>query len=88
MIYIADKFGFVSGFFQDTNIHGEQVCKAKHCLDVREAIPFKTRSEAERAYRKTYMADWWHCTLGTEKSDDNNQYPGSSTTQQHSCFAP
>ena len=65
MFYICDKFGFVSDFYKDTNIHGEPVLKAKHCLDAREALPFKSKGEAEAKYRRTYMSDWWHCVLSS-----------------------
>lgn len=65
MFYICDKFGFVSDFYKDTNHHGQLVLKAKHCLDAREALPFKNRGAAEEAYRRTYMGSWWHCVLGS-----------------------
>jgi len=69
MYYICDKFGFVSDFYKDTNHQGEPVLKAKHCLDVREALPFKSKVEAESKFRRTYMADWWHCVLSSIDQD-------------------
>jgi hypothetical protein len=70
MFYICDKFGFVSDFYKDTNIHGEQVLKAKHCIDAREAFPFKSKGEAEAKYRRTYMSSWWHCVLSSIEQEE------------------
>lgn len=62
MFYISTKFGFVSAFHKSTTYEGEPALKAHHCIDVREALPFATRSEAEREYKRM-GADWWHCIV-------------------------
>jgi hypothetical protein len=65
MFFICDKFGFVSEFYKDLSLNGEVVIKARHCIDAREALPFKSRGRAEAKYRLTYMASWWHCVLNS-----------------------
>lgn len=65
MFYIANKFGFVSELYNGEDIHGDPAIKAKHCIDVREAMPFKTRAEAENKYRRTYLSTWWFCVLSS-----------------------
>lgn len=86
MYYIATKFGFISSFYWDTNMDGKMVYKAKHCMDVREALPFKSRRSAEAEYRKTYMSSWWHCVLSTNKENDetitNMKNPAIQPTQE------
>jgi len=67
MIYLADKFGFVSGFVKEPNMENGVVIKARHCIDVREALPFKTRGEAYAAYKKSYSASWWHAALSSDR---------------------
>ena len=69
MFYICDKFGFVSSFHKSTTFEGEEVTKARHCIDIREALPFRTRGEAERAFKRLGHG-WWHCIVGTELCDD------------------
>ena len=66
MVYIADKYGFVSRFYWGTDKLGHKQYKTEHCVDVREALPFKNRHEAEQEYSKTYMSSWWHCCLSTD----------------------
>lgn len=64
MYYVCDRFGFVSDFYHSTNYFDEPVIKARHCLDVREALPFTTRESAESAYSRSHKADrWWYCVL-------------------------
>lgn len=70
MFFINTKFGFISELYEARDDEGKRVLKAKHCLDVREAMPFETRGDAEAAYRKTYMATWWHCVVSSEPYDD------------------
>lgn len=67
MVYLSDKFGFVKGFVKAEDYEGEQALKAVHCIDVREALPFKTRGEAYAAYKLTRSATWWHVALSTDK---------------------
>jgi hypothetical protein len=62
--FINTKFGMISSFVIGENYEGEKVTKAKHCMDVREALPFKTRVEAEHAWKRLDL-DWWHCILGS-----------------------
>ena len=62
MFYINTKFGFISSFSKVVRDDGETTLKPRHCIDVREALPFATRQEAERAYKKMGL-DWWHCIL-------------------------
>lgn len=66
MYYINTKFGFVQELYPDENYQGDPVLKAKHCIDVREAMPFINRGEAEKAIRRTNMAGWWHAVLSSE----------------------
>jgi len=66
MIFIADRYGFVSRFYWGTDRWGNPQYKAEHCVDVREALPFVNRYEAEAEYKKTYMSSWWHCCLSTD----------------------
>lgn len=74
-VYIADKFGFVEAFVLEETKYGEQVWKVKHCIDVRFAKPYKNRHEAEQDYSKTYMKDWYHCTLSTGAENDDCRNP-------------
>ena len=69
MIFLADKFGFVSEFVKEHNMENGVVIKARHCIDVREALPFKTRGEAYAAYKKSYSASWWHAALSSDLED-------------------
>lgn len=69
MVYISTRFGFIAKLTEGTNHRGEPVLKAQHCIDVREALPFKNRGEAEKMYRRTSMAGFWHCILSTLDSD-------------------
>lgn len=74
--YISTKFGFVSGFVIGENYEGEQVLKARHCIDVREAKSYTSRGVAEAAYKKCHAATWWHCVLSSERKDLNqNECP-------------
>jgi len=64
MFYVCDRLGFVSEIYEDTNYYGVAVRKVRHSIDVRDALPFKTRARAEEIYMSTYKADhWWHCVL-------------------------
>jgi len=65
MFYICDRFGFISGFERRENYEGELVLKARHCIDIREAKPFTSRAEAEKAYRGLGV-DWYHCIVSTD----------------------
>lgn len=65
MYYLCDKYGFISGFVIGEDREGEQVLKAKHCLDIREAKPYKTQYAAESAYKKSHSSDWWHAVVNT-----------------------
>ena len=69
MWYISDRYGFVSGFVVGEDRDGEQVLKAKHCMDIREAKPYKTQGEAEAAYQRSHSASWWHCILSSMDTD-------------------
>lgn len=66
--FISTKFGFVQDIFPGTDKRGEPVMKVHHCIDVREAMPFPSRGEAEKQYRMTGMASWWHCVLSNTDS--------------------
>ena len=65
MFFICDKFCFVSEYYKDLSLKGDVVIKARHCIDAREAKPFKSRGAAEASYRLTYMSSWWHCVLNS-----------------------
>lgn len=69
MVYISTRFGFIAALVEGTNHRGEPVLKARHCIDVRDAMPFINRGEAEKMYRRTSMAGFWHCILSTLDSD-------------------
>ncbi len=71
MFYISTKFGFISELCEGRDNEGKRVLKAKHCLDIREALPFESRVAAESAYRRTYMATWWHCVVSSEEHLDS-----------------
>jgi len=45
------------------------VSKATFCVDVRDAMPFPNRGEAEKAFRKTNMSRYWHCVLSPMDTD-------------------
>ena len=62
--FLNDKYGFISSFFIGESYEGEKVVKAKHCMDVREALPFKTRAEAEHEWKRLGL-DWWHAVLSS-----------------------
>ena len=64
MFYIADRYGFVSEFYRTVE-NGFHVHKLKHCLDVREAMPFTDAGVAERAYRSTVMGNLYYAILQT-----------------------
>jgi len=66
MYYINTKFGFIRETYPDESYNGEPVLKARFCQDVREALPFESRGEAEKLYKQTMYADWYHCILSTE----------------------
>lgn len=63
MFYINTKFGMIAELYHTRDLYGEPTIKAKHCIDVREALPYETYEAAEKAYKKTYMASWYHCIL-------------------------
>ena len=67
MIYLADKFGFVSSFALERDAERGVVIKVRHCIDVREALLFKTRGEAYAAYKKSHSASWWHAALSSDR---------------------
>lgn len=61
--FISTKFGFVQDIFPGMDKYGDTINKVRHCIDVREAMSFPSRGEAEKQYRTTGMATWWHCIL-------------------------
>jgi hypothetical protein len=67
MIFLCDKFGFVSSFALERDAEHGVVIKVRHCIDVREALPFKTRGEAYAAYKKSHSASWWHAALSSDR---------------------
>lgn len=69
MVFISTRFGFVAKLTPGMDYHGNSVLKVQHCIDVRDALPFANRGEAEKAYRKTSMAGFWHCILSSLDND-------------------
>ena len=64
--YINNRFGLVSKLYMGTSKERkEPALKAEHCIDVREALPFQSRSAAEKAYRGTYLSNYWYCILSS-----------------------
>lgn len=66
MFYIADKFGFVSDIVADVDVDGNPCVSARHCVDVREAKPFKRYASAISAYKRTKNGTWWHAVLSSD----------------------
>ena len=66
--FINTKFGFIESFQKVVKDSGETILKPRHCIDVRNALPFRTRQEAEAAYKKMGL-DWWHCCLCTREEE-------------------
>jgi len=74
MHYINTKFGFVQDIYPGEDKDGYPVLKVRHCIDVREAMPFENRGEAEKAYRRTTMASWWYAVLSSVDEEIDHGY--------------
>lgn len=68
IFYVVDKFGFISAFQKVENYEGELITKAMHCVDIREALPFKTYEEAEQTYKRL-GGGWRHCVVNTNRPE-------------------